>query len=66
MLMILHTSSGGVQKTHGDEPNLAIVFPIVFNGQRRAAQHVRCLRHIQASDLERLRAFRFVELNPHN
>ena len=55
-----------VQKADGDVANLAVVLPVVFDGQRSAGEHLLRVGHVQPSGLDRLRALGLLEFDPHD
>ena len=54
-----------VQKAHGDKANFTMNLPVVLDGQHRVLRDSCRPCHVQSPNLDRLRAFFLVELDPH-
>ena len=54
-----------IKKSDSDVPVLAIVPPVILNGQCRAGEHRPGMRKIEPSDLNRRGALYRIEFNPH-
>ena len=54
-----------VHQSHGDQARLAIIAPIIFEGQVRSVPDFASMRHIKATSRESFRTFRSIEVNQH-